>query len=52
MTGWRPSERIKQSSLILMHKGIEFVASQDREKFEVTLQSNMLQLTYENDRME
>ena len=36
-----------EASLILMHKGIEFVASQDRRKFEATLQSNTLMLTYE-----
>lgn len=36
-----------EASLILMHKGIEFVASQDRKKFEANLQSNTLLLTYE-----
>ena len=36
-----------EASLILMHKGIEFVASQDRKKFEDTLQSTTLLLTYE-----
>ena len=36
-----------EDGLILMHKGIEFVASQDRKKFEANLQSNTLLLTYE-----